>query len=127
LQEFCSPSSALHPHTALQLEAVLFCLSTVAFEASKRALLTYGTNRAFEVAAKAASSQQQGAVHIDVNALRTDAKSHDDLLAKCTIALSNCQGLIGSSNPLLLSQLCRFLGLVSFPRVQIIMFYYFSL
>ena len=111
IEEFCSSTPT--PHTSFQLEAALFCLCAVSFDASKRALLSNASPAAQAAAAKACASQIPGTSAVDVSAISEDAKHHDEKLSRCIIAVSKCQGLSSFNNPLFLSQLCRLLGRVS--------------
>lgn len=109
IDEFCSTGST-NAQVAYQLEAALFCLGAVSIEATKRAALFLKSPAAQEAAAKA--SRLQNHENVDVQSISDDSKLHDDHLAKTIRTLSNAPE-VALSNPLFLSQMCRFIGKVS--------------
>jgi hypothetical protein len=118
VEEFCT--MAPNPHTPFQLEAALFCLAAVSFDASKRALLANATPRSLETAAKASASQLPGTKKYDASFIAADALNHDEKLSRCILLLSKHNIVSSFSNPLLLCQLCRLLGRVSMICFSII-------
>jgi len=107
VEEFCA--STTNPQLPYQLEAALFCLSAVAMDASKRALLLTSTPAAQIAAAKACASEQYDRAAMDANAIGEDAKRHNEQLERCIRALAKVP-TVALSNPLALSQMCRFIG-----------------
>ena len=107
VHEFCA--APLTPQLPYQLEAALFCLSSVSIDASKRALLVNASPAAQQAAAKA-SLTLGGAETLDI---ATDARRHDEELAKCTDSIAN-NPACATSNPLTLAQTCSFIAKVSF-------------
>lgn len=110
IEEFCSSSVGSAAQTAYQLEAALFCLSAVSIEASKRALLTLASPAAQEASAKACKLRNNE--NIDAKHISQDSKEHDEHLGRTIRALRNAP-VAALSNPLFLSQMCRFIGKVS--------------
>jgi hypothetical protein len=109
IEEFCSVSRNPDPQTAYQLEAALFCLSAVSIEASKRALLVSASPSAQEAAAKACRLRNNES--IEAKDIAHNAKIHDESLGKTVHALCNAPE-VALTNPLFLSQMCKFLGKV---------------
>ncbi len=110
IEEFCSASSIPNIQTAYQLEAALFCLGAVSIDATQRALLVLKSPAAQEAAAKA--SKMRNNETFDVAKITEDSKLHDENLARTMRTLCNTPE-IALSNPLFLSQMCRFIGKVS--------------
>lgn len=111
IEEFCS--GVPNPHTPYQLEAALFCLCAVSFDASKRALLIKASPAAQAAAAKACASQLPGSTVANVAGIGEDARHHDQKLSRCILAVYKCQSISSFNNPFFLCQLCRLLGKVS--------------
>ena len=86
VEEFCSSSATVE--VSFQLEAALFCLTTVAM-------------------AVTGPSKRKG----------QGAESHYDQISRCTIALSTKPTFL-PANPLALGQLNRFIGMVSKPKAN---------
>jgi len=107
VEEFCA--SAANPQLPYQLEAALFCLSAVAIDASKRALLLTATPATQIAAAKACASEHYDTAAMDTNAIAEDAKRHNEQLVRCIRALAKVP-TVALSNPLALSQMCHFIG-----------------
>ncbi len=108
VEEFCSFSAS--PQTAYQLEAALFCLGAVSIDASKRALLVNASPAAQEAAAKACKLRNTES--ISVENIAQDSSKHDEHLARTIRALCKAPESV-LSNPMFLSQMCRFIGKVS--------------
>lgn len=107
VEEFCA--STTNPQLPYQLEAALFCLSAVAMDASKRALLLTATPTVRIAAAKACASEHYDKAAMDADAIGEDAKRHNEQLERCIRALAKVP-TVALSNPLALSQMCRFIG-----------------
>lgn len=110
IEEFCSNPDSASAQISYQLEAALFCLSAVSIEASKRALLTQASPASQEAAAKACKLRNNE--DIEAKDIAQNSKLHDDNLGRVMHALKNAP-VAALSNPLLLSQMCRFIGKVS--------------
>lgn len=104
VDEFCAAPTSVK--VSFQLEAALFCLCAVALDASKRALLL-NASPAAQAAASKASALRQG--HDESGSVAEDARHHDTQLGRCTSALAK-KPVCATSNPLTLTQMCRFLG-----------------
>jgi hypothetical protein len=126
IEEFCSFSANPSPQTAYQLEAALFCLSAVSIDASKRALLVAASPAAQTAAAKACKMRNDE--NIGIEEISQNSRKHDEHLARTIRALCNAPNS-ALSNPLFLSQMCRFIGKVSqrHSKCNIHVTYYISL
>ena len=109
IDEFCT--APISPQLPYQLEAALFCLSAISVDASKRALLVSASPAAQAAAFRACTSRYGRDSKINENNVGQDAKRHDELLAKCIRSIASSPS-VASSNPLSLSQMCRFIGKV---------------
>lgn len=111
VEEFCTTSALSkqiknNPHLSFQLEAALFCLCTVAVDASRRALLHGASPAVQAVAAKACDSAKlSDGVQLDI---ALDAEKHDEQLTRCITTLAEFPAL-AFSNQYVLGQMCRFL------------------
>lgn len=88
-----------------QLEAALFCINAVAIEACKHANF-------FDQSSDIESNSAQNTSLFDANRLM-DSRAHNELLSSCINTLSGSLDIC-VCNPLLLAQMCRFIGKVSF-------------
>ena len=105
--EFCASNA--NPQLYYQLEAALFCLSAVAMDASKRAMLLTATPATQLATANACTSEYYDTAEMKANAIAEDAKRHDEQLVRCIRALGKVL-TVALSNPLALSQMCHFIG-----------------
>jgi len=111
VEEFCTTSGLskhkkINPQLSFQLEAALFCLSTVAEDACKRALLHGASPAVLAVATKACESLKAvDGIQIDI---ALDAEKHDEQLTRCLRALTEFP-LLAFSNQYILGQMCHFL------------------
>lgn len=110
IEEFCSS----HPDDLIpyQLEAAMFCLTSVSVNATKRALLVSASPAAKLAAGKACYTQHPNASILDVQSISEDASKHDAMLTRCLLALNSAPAT-ACKNSFFLSQLSRFLGNVS--------------
>lgn len=105
LERLCETSPTSPSSDIYQLEGVLFCLRAVSTEASKIALLVNAGPAAQAAAARAFTSRR----NCSIDNIGEDAIRHNDILVRCVLALAKAPPI---SNPLVLSQMCQFIGKV---------------
>ena len=103
MENFCVRSPPPTMATTYQLEGALFCLRAVSISSSKRALLVNSPSAAQDVSTRKEESIQ----NIAENAAR-----HNELLVRCVAALTAAPEC-PTSNPIVLSQMCQFVGKVN--------------